>query len=60
MKRSLNKQIGKALLTFEELKDALMDVETFMNNRPLTYMGEEAEQPVLTPNILLKGSFIDI
>ena len=26
-----------------------------MNNRPLTYLGEEIEQPVLTPNILLKG-----
>ena len=56
MKRSLNKQIGMALLTYDELKDALMNVETFMNNRPLTYLGEEAEQQVLTPNILIKGS----
>ena len=56
MKRSLTKQIGRALLTFDELKDALMDVETFMNNRPLTYLGEEAEQQVLTPNTLIKGS----
>ena len=43
MKRCLSKQIGKALLTYDELKDALMDTENFMNNRPLTYMGEEAE-----------------
>ena len=56
MKRSLNKQIGKALLTLDELKDALMDTENFMNNRPLTYMGEEVEQQVLTPNTLIKGS----
>ena len=27
-----------------------------MNNRPLTYLGEEAEQQVLTPNTLIKGS----
>ena len=33
----------------------MLDVESFMNNRPLTYLGEEIEQPVLTPNILLKG-----
>ena len=56
MKRSLSKQVGKALLTYDELKDVLMDTENFMNNRPLTYMGEEAEQQVLTPNTLLKGS----
>ena len=50
------KQIGRALLTFDELKDAFMDVETFINNNPLTYMGEEAEQQVLTPKILTKGT----
>ena len=26
-----------------------------MNNRPLAYQGEEFEEPVLTPNILLRG-----
>ena len=38
MKRSLNKQIGKALLTYDELKDALMDVEAFMNNLSLIHI----------------------
>ena len=56
MKRCLSKQIGKALLTYDELKDALISVETCMNNRPITYLGEEAEQKVLTPNTLIKGS----
>ena len=56
MKRSLNKQIGKALLTYDELRDTLLDVENFINNRPLTYIGEELERPVLSPNILLKGN----
>lgn len=55
MKTSLSKTIGKALLKFEELEDALLDVEVFMNNRPLCYMGEEYEAPVITPNILLRG-----
>lgn len=34
MKKSLSKAIGRALLKFEELEDTLLDVETFMNNRP--------------------------
>ena len=33
----------------------LLDVKTSLNNRPLLYQGEEFEQPVLTPNTLLKG-----
>ena len=55
MKTSLSKTIGKALLRFEELEEALLDVEVFMNNRPLCYVGEEFEVPVITPNILLHG-----
>lgn len=53
MKNTLSKAVGRALLTFEELEEVLLDVETFLNNRPLCYMGEEIEQPVITPSILL-------
>ncbi|XP_070550022.1 uncharacterized protein [Ptychodera flava] len=55
MKRSLLKAIGRALLKFEELEEVLLDVETFMNNRPLCYMEEDFEQVVITPNLLLRG-----
>ncbi|XP_070571221.1 uncharacterized protein [Ptychodera flava] len=55
MKRSLSKAIGRALLKFEELEEVLLDVETFMNNRPLCYMEENFEQVVITPNLLLRG-----
>jgi hypothetical protein len=55
MKISLSKTIGRALLKFEELEEVLLDVEVFMNNRPLCYVGEEFEVPVVTPNILLHG-----
>ncbi len=55
MKSSLSKVIGRALLTFEELEEVLLDVECFMNNRPLCYQGEEFEKPVITPNLLLRG-----
>lgn len=55
MKNTLSKAVGRALLTFEELEEVLLDVETFLNNRPLCYMEEEIEQPVITPSILLRG-----
>lgn len=55
MKRSLLKVIGRSLLTYQELEEVLLDVETSMNNRPKLYQGEKFEQPVLTPNTLLRG-----
>ena len=55
IKNALSKAIGRALLRFEELEDVLLDVESFLNNRPLCYMGEEFETPVITPNLLLRG-----
>ena len=55
MKSSLSKVIGHALLSYEELEEVLLDVECLMNNRPLCYQGEDFEQPVITPNILLHG-----
>ena len=33
----------------------LLDVECAMNNRPLCYQGEDFENEVKTPNILLRG-----
>ena len=59
MKRALTKKIGRALLRYHELEDVLLDIECFMNNRPLCYIEEEFDQPVLTPNILLRGSPAD-
>ena len=55
MKSCLSKVVGKALLTFAELEETLLDIECFMNNRPLCYMGEEFDQPTITPNILIRG-----
>ena len=55
VKTSLSKTIGKSLLNYDELKEALIDTECFMNNRPLMYVGDECDQPVLTPNILMQG-----
>ena len=55
MKTSLSKSIGRALLKYNELEDVLLDIDCFMNNRPLCYIGDEYDQPVSTPNILLRG-----
>ena len=55
MKRCLSKVIGRKLLNFGELEEVLLDVEQTMNNRPLSYQGEDFDQPVLTPNVLLRG-----
>ena len=35
MKRALMKKIGRALLQYHKMEDFLLDVECFMNNRPL-------------------------
>ena len=56
MKASLSKVVGRALLTYDELEEVLLDIECFMNNRPLCYQEEEIEHPILTPNLLLHGA----
>ena len=58
MKRTLNRTIGKSLLKFKELEDVLVDIEISMNNRPLTYQGEEFDSQPLTPNMLIFGGNI--
>ena len=52
-KRAFYKCIGKSVLTFEELEDVVLDVEVTLNNRPLSYLEDDVEQPVLTPNAML-------
>ena len=55
MKRALSKRLGQSLLTYLEFEDVLLDLENCVNNPPFLYQGEEFEQPVLTPNTLLRG-----
>ena len=50
-KSTLSTAIGRALLTFEEV---LLDMESVLNNQPLSYLGEEFEMPVITPNLLFR------
>ena len=55
VKRALYKSIGGGLLTWAELQDVLLDVEVALNNRPLSYVEDDPQLPVLTPNSLLFG-----
>ena len=54
-KNALYKTVGKSKLEWHELAEVLTDIETTLNNRSLTYMAENIEFPVLTPNLLPLG-----
>ena len=53
VKRSLQKNVGRRLLTWNELKEVLLDVGVALNGRPLSYVEDDHELPTLTPNALL-------
>ena len=53
MKRSLHKTIGRGCLKWKELEEVLLDVEVALNNRPLQYVEDDVQRPILTPNSLL-------
>ena len=53
VKRALHKQIGCGMLTWGELQDVLLDIEVALKNRPLNYVEDDPQLPVLTPNSLL-------
>ena len=56
IKKTLYKTLGKTHLTFEQLETVVMDMERYLNNRPLTYVESElSEDRVLTPNIVMWG-----
>jgi len=53
VKGSLYKSIGNGLLSWNEHQEMLRDVEVALNNRPLDYVEDDIELPVLTPSSLL-------
>ena len=38
---------------WKELQDVVLDVEVALNNRPLSYLEDDIQFPVLTPNTFL-------
>ena len=59
MKLCLKKIIGKALLTFEELRTVIYEIECTLNSRLLTCVDEDFDDNILTPNHLIYGCNID-
>ena len=55
MKQCLYKIVGKANLSWQELKEVLLDIEITLNNRPLNYLEDDIQFPVLTPNTFAFG-----
>ena len=55
VKNTLKKSLSQAHLKFAELQEILLDVEFSLNNRPLTYQGEDLDSEALTPNHLIHG-----
>jgi hypothetical protein len=45
--------IGGGHLTWDELSEVLLDVEIQINRRPLTYVEDDVELPILTPVMFL-------
>ena len=53
VKQALYKAGGSSSLTWNMLQDLLLDVEVALNNRPLSYVENDPQLPVLTPNSLM-------
>ena len=52
-KAAFYKTIGNGTLRWAELEEVVLDVEVALNSRPLTYLHEDVQLPVLTPNAML-------
>ena len=57
VKATMYKVIGRATLSWDELSEVLLDVETQVNRRPLSYVEDDLELPILTPASFLFQRF---
>ena len=53
MKQAFYKTIGAASLSWDELTDVILDVEVQLNRRPLSYVDDDIQLPILTPAAFL-------
>ena len=53
MKQCLYKSVGKANLKWKELEEILLDIENTLNNRPLCYLENDIQFPIVAPNTLV-------
>ena len=55
VKQALYKSIGGANLTWSELEEVILDAEIALSNRLLSYVEEDIQLPVLTPQSMMFG-----
>ena len=55
VKQCLYKSTGRANLSQKEFEEIVLDIEVTLNKRPLMYVEEDIQMPVLTPHALLYG-----
>ena len=55
IKQTLYKSLGRTNLRWSELEEVLLDVEINLNNKPLTYVEEDIQYPILTTNSMILG-----
>ena len=55
IKQALDKSLRRTSLRWSKLEEVLLDVEINMTNRPLTYIEEDIQCPILTPNSMILG-----
>ena len=53
VKQAMYKAIGGANLNWNELSEVILDVEVQINRRPLSYVEDDVQLPVLTPSSFL-------
>ena len=53
IKSAMYKFIGGGIVTWTELSKVLFKVETQINRRPLSYLIDDVELPILTPSTFL-------
>ena len=49
VKQAFYRTVGGANLKWDELQDVLLDCEIALNNRPLSYIEDDVQLPILTP-----------
>ncbi len=52
-KNAFHKTVGNRTLRWTELGEVVIDVEVSLNNRPLSYVEDDFQLPLLTPNSML-------
>jgi hypothetical protein len=55
VKSSLRRTIGRTKLSYDQLVTLLSEAQDVVNSRPLTYVSEDIDDEVITPNHFLRG-----